>query len=648
MTFLPYTNIAILAVAVVMFNSLFRWPIVGQWILGAYIVGFANIVAVFQIAGTVSLLNRLEFWTFCQGVLTVLSVIIWHFAGRPNLMPDFRRGFLQVWGEAKRSPVLAAYGGLIALALGFLFAYNFRYQQYIDDVLTAHLARVGHWLHRGNLTAWPADTYQMAQIVYPYNASAVFLWIVLLFHSDQLTGLLQWVSLPMAMTAIFGLSRAGGASRFASGFAALLFFTFPNVFMHGCWAMTDMTVTALIAITLYFLVEGFGRRGVNGALVGSAIALGLAVGTKQTVFFLTPFIVVFVLCLAVARRDRRWRVLATWCAWATACVLFLGSYVYVKNYLAYDNPTGPSEYERSFTHLYGPLTARARFEFVLKNCRAMWSTMMHTTLMDIRSFGLIAWPGPLFYICYFLGMCSLWFNGRLRRHWIAAMLGAGALVYMGIILYIRRYNFAVGRYMLPAMAMCMPVIAILVDSTARVAPHGRWRSVRIVSGGVCRLLMFVISLFPFFYFIGAPRFDPQNKLRDRGDFWYHNCRQTPYAEAVERLVPPTEMLAVLFPGSCMYRMLFGPHYERPVLPVYPPPKKLNREFMKRINAKYLLAYYGLFDPKLRRPDGSIDLIRLTYPGNYLYYDKDEVTSSGLTILASETSAGGFYLFHVDD
>ena len=137
--------------------------------------------------------------------------------------------------------------------------------------------------------------------------------------------------------AIFGIARLLSASRAQSVFAGLLFACFPGILLQSTTTQNDLVVTAFFICCLYFLFLG-QKEHTRTPLFLSALGIGLAIGTKSTVFFILP---VFAICLITGfalARFRTIRFYLTWGGLSLAAFLLFGAFGYIQNQIAYGNP----------------------------------------------------------------------------------------------------------------------------------------------------------------------------------------------------------------------------------------------------------------------------------------------------------------------
>ena len=214
-----------------------------------------------------------------------------------------------------------------------------------SDSMTYHLSRVGYWLQQGAVRHY--YTHKWAQNVLPPNAEILILWSVAFLKSDLLANTFQWLAYCGLGLTVFLIAGFLGWRRKASLFAALIFLSLPVVILESSTTQNDLVVTFFMLNSFYFFHKGIKHKR-RGHLILSGIAMGLAVGTKYTVFFMLP---AFGIASFILFRMHKPGVslYLSWIAFCLAGVAVLGATNYFQNLKTYGNPIGPSKRIRQFS-----------------------------------------------------------------------------------------------------------------------------------------------------------------------------------------------------------------------------------------------------------------------------------------------------------
>ncbi len=174
--------------------------------------------------------------------------------------------------------------------------------QSLPDTLLYHLPRAALWKQQ-HAVAYVLDAPDNRLNAFPPVAEIEAMASMVLSDGDRYVGLVQLLALAGACGAIVGIARRLGLGRSAALFGALAFATFTVVALQTPTALNDLVVASLLVVCVYFAL------GSTRAELGlCATALALAVGTKGTVVFALPVLVVFV--LASQPRSRWWSLAA--------------------------------------------------------------------------------------------------------------------------------------------------------------------------------------------------------------------------------------------------------------------------------------------------------------------------------------------------
>ena len=267
-------------------------PTVTGFVLSAYLVGFAEIVA---LTLALSVTRNLRWWTVLAGAGIVLAATLALTRGaRPTASLGEGLGALRA---GLREPVVAVLALPVAIGLGYGAALGLLTPPNDWDALSYHLARAAFWIQQGAVGY--VDSSPFAPInAYPPNAEIGALFTLILSHGDRYVGLVQYSAMLATATAAFGIGRRIGMEPTAALFGALAFLTLPVVVLQSWTALNDLVVASFLITATYFLL---GSTRVELAL--GALSLALATGTKFTAFIALPLVVL----VALAGQPRfRW------------------------------------------------------------------------------------------------------------------------------------------------------------------------------------------------------------------------------------------------------------------------------------------------------------------------------------------------------
>ena len=304
-------------------------------ILGVYLIFYSIIVLTSEVASLFYLLNNILFHVLFHFGLCLLFAWLYRRYGKSSIQDTFSfiliRNFLaKTWKLLKDQPAL------LVLALGVFIAYLLNAVIILTvppnnyDSMTTHMVRVGYWLQFGSFLHWASQN--ILQIIYPINAQSQILWTVLMTGSDHLAGFVQFMGIPIGGISIIGICRLLNYSRPQSVFAGLLWMTLPEIILQSTTTQNDLVVSGLIIACVYFLYDGL-ISGNSEAFVLSSLALGLALGTKQTTFFILPGLGLICLIIFLTNKQFVAKNMVLWGITSMISFLLVGSFIYLANFI---------------------------------------------------------------------------------------------------------------------------------------------------------------------------------------------------------------------------------------------------------------------------------------------------------------------------
>ena len=223
--------------------------------------------------------------------------------------------------------VLVVYA--LVLAVG-TFAVNW-------DSQTYRLPRVGLWLQEHRVS-W--DFANDSRLVFmPCNAEILMTWCAAFFPAAYpLANLPQFFGGCLTLLATIELGRMAGLGRPARMLAALVVLAMPNAFLQMATSQSDLLTSGLLNAGLVFVWRSLRAPRPRDA-VSAGLALGLALGTKGSVFYWGPGLAIWVLLLAFRHRSN-WRPAL---AAIAALTIVVGGWKYLDNWHRFGNPFAPPD-----------------------------------------------------------------------------------------------------------------------------------------------------------------------------------------------------------------------------------------------------------------------------------------------------------------
>lgn len=313
-------------------------------ILTAYLLGFGLIVFSAEIAGFVGLLDKQWFFLLLQFLEAVFAWFVWLKKGKPSLALFRSMPFSQFVKRMKfalgHRPFYSLLAAMVAAGYGVLTWLIIRVPPNNSDSMHTHLARVVYWLQQGSFKQ--LTSYSIFAKIYPFNAQLNVLWTILFTGGDKLVGFVQFAAAVVTALAIYGICRLLNSPTRTSILISLIWLMFPLIVYQATTTQFDLVVTALFITSVYFFFDYYQRKNSFSIFI-SGFAMGMAIGTKQTIVMMGPALLIIALLVYLKdRHNLSW--MLRWAATVAVVFFLLGSYTYFNNLHYYGNPLGPSDH----------------------------------------------------------------------------------------------------------------------------------------------------------------------------------------------------------------------------------------------------------------------------------------------------------------
>jgi hypothetical protein len=263
------------------------------------------------------------------------------------------------------------------------------------DGLSYHMPILWRWVEQGNfeMAGWSGP-----QRWFPWNGELLPAWLAVLDGGSlDAAKLAQVLALPMlgGAGAVLGRRLAG---RAWSGACALAFAGLPIVLIHSGVPYVDALHAAFWLAAVAFAVA-WDRSGRRAHLLLCALAFGLTLGSKSTLYFLAPIFLPLAATL-IARPDRRGPFLRALPA-ATALAFAAGGISYARNWFLTGSPIYPYSLRVAGATIFpGPLAPGELLVTVERwfvSAPREWLTYpFHETMRGALSYSTENGFGPLF------------------------------------------------------------------------------------------------------------------------------------------------------------------------------------------------------------------------------------------------------------
>ena len=594
--------------------------------LAIYLFCFANIAFVLNIANLLGVMN--QSWIvlgFHFAILCILLVLWWK-NNQPNILEPFQSLFSLLKSHKEERVTLAnAFILILAFVTGLVFLFNAFLIIYVPpnnvDSLSTHMSRIGFWLQRGSFFPW--STPRIWQITYPVNAQLQMFWSVLFTRSDRLVGFVQWAAALASSLAVIGIARLNKANHFQAIFSGLIFLSLPAIVLQSTTTQNDLVICALFILSIYFFFLGMEENGLT-PFVLSGIALGLGVGTKQTIFFLLPVFALVAIMAWLVIPQTQIKKFFVWGCTSLLTFALIGSQIFISNQINFGHPFGSkaaveqsTEMLRSESVLETSLINGSRLLYQLadlsgipdplwgygiKAKAAIMKPVFSALNIDVEStksafpghvFTLRrryllqedeAWYGPLGFIILVPWLLIEFIRGIKRKDLYRISAFLFFLSFLIFDIFFRPgWDPYQGRYFMPVIALSAPLAANWINHAKKSSSIVGW----LASAVAVSTLISCVFLNPAKPLEGHRsiwRLDRSGMLTLQNYYFIDTLRM------VDQKVPLDATMGIAsqkdyYPDY----VFFGPKFTRTIIPVYPPDKISDSEWIKNEQIKYMLV-----------------------------------------------------------
>jgi hypothetical protein len=429
--------------------------------------------------------------------LFITAVLAWTIGLRPvnrTAWPGVRAAF---HGSRRR---LLLFAIALFLALGLWMTAAMPIHTFDDRMYRA--SRVAYWLQHRSVLPW--TTHNDRQTAFPFGSELLFFWPVLFTRAELPGRLAFFAGVPLCAIGLYTVMREARVVRTASLAGVLVLLATPTFFrlQDGLYPEVWLSVFALGALYFGLRAAGDPARAARHLLCVGFLA-ALAVNVKTTALALLP--AALMLPWLIPAKRPRWRGVANVLAGAVAGAALSGLALTVAMNLRHDGqPLGPPGMSAAHTADQSPRQLRThagRFLVGLMDFPVMPIESGRRALSDIGN-GFLKllgadhplpgedldsfWPGTyhfgvglyatrfslggmLWLPCLAVATLLISRGGTSRgRPWILLLFAASLLLPSILVI---RWMGGMDRFFLPAYAVSLPILAIVLQQAAR-----RWRS----------------------------------------------------------------------------------------------------------------------------------------------------------------------------
>jgi len=210
------------------------------------------------------------------------------------------------------------------------------------DSMTYHTARVAFWIQNKSLEHF--ETSSIRQVMFPPNAEIFYLWPLVFIKKDFLAGMAQFISFLGSLWVLTSFLTYIKISKKRILWAVFIFASLPEIILQASSTQNDLVLGFFLFASLYLFIYGV-REKEKISIIMSAMALGISMGIKGSVFMFLPALGIIYTIISVRNEKKQSLLSLLLCgSWTVLFFLLLSSYNYILNYQEFHNPLGLKSY----------------------------------------------------------------------------------------------------------------------------------------------------------------------------------------------------------------------------------------------------------------------------------------------------------------
>ena len=427
------------------------------------------------------------------------------------------------------------------------------------DSMTYHLSRIMHWEQNGSVAHY--SSHILRQVSSPVLAEFINLYVYILSgKKDIFFNLVQWSAYITDAILVMGIAAKLKCNRISSFLAGILFLTMPIAVAESMTTQNDLLVGMWCLFFVYIILDFYEgeRLEFNKTVIEKTILLSLCIAfgylTKPSSMFAFLFFAIGLLIICIVQRNKMCSVtkLIGIAVGTTGITVLPELLRNIHSFHAFSDPIAGAN------QLVGTLNIRYLFINFLKN----FSYNCPNILVDVSKIVEHA----IFYMAYLLGVeindiaiaeagtDFFMHEARVFHHdyavnpvvfgglLCAIIAGLYLLIkrklskavtmyclmtllsFVGLCVFLRWEQF-VTRYMIAFLALCCPMIVIMIDSLWNL---GKQKYYWAVTG-----IIFFLSFVEFMNMVSYHYNESKWSTGERSVEYFHNWKEEKYPVYVE-------------------------------------------------------------------------------------------------------------------
>lgn len=323
-------------------NQYFSYKKWFDWFLGEFLILISLIILIMTVAGLFFQMNQPLFVLVFQIILLSITTVVSRYWLKPEqpLIP-FPPPRLNLKEQKFTLPVWTFLISSIAVAILNL-VYVLLVPPNNNDSLAIHLSRIGMWDQSGSWLPW--NTKVVWQLTFPMNAELISYWTLLFTRGEHLLGLIAYITGYLSVFLIYRLGLEITNQKSLALLSALTWAAFPVVQMNFSSTRHDHVSSFMLIAAVYFFYQHLKEKSTS-YLILSGLGLGLSIGTNYSVAGFLPGLALFFLIYWLVFHKVNFREVITLAASALLAFFLFSSPVYISNYVHFGTLLGPDALE---------------------------------------------------------------------------------------------------------------------------------------------------------------------------------------------------------------------------------------------------------------------------------------------------------------
>lgn len=276
-------------------------------------------------------------------VVFIFALVLWNAKNKPKLKSgEFELSFEKIKTALKQDKVLFVLSIFFLFSVAVSFYLAFYAPVNLWDSMTYHTARIAFWIQNRSFEHF--ETSSVRQVMFPPNSEIFYLWPLVFIKKDFFAGMVQFISFCGSLWILSGFLSYIKISNKRILWAVFVFASLPEIILQSSSTQNDLVLGFFLFASLYLFIYGV-REKEKKSLIFSAMAMGISVGIKGSVFMFLPALGLICTVIAIRSEKRQfYKPLLLLGSWTVLFFILLSSYNYILNYLDFHNPLGLESY----------------------------------------------------------------------------------------------------------------------------------------------------------------------------------------------------------------------------------------------------------------------------------------------------------------